>query len=257
MTRRLSLVFVLCAVAASVLYFGGQRNTDVAVINAQAVPVDAQLQTFVVTFDVQNDGDAQTLTGLSSPSAGMVRVMNPDYGDAPIVIPASSTGAFAMDGAHVMLMNLDKPLAPGASVPLSVIFDAAGEVTTRVMHIRDNVDIGGMDHDMTQGMQVDPSPVITLSAPDGISADGGAIAIAVENFTFTRVADDAPHVAGEGHGHIYLNGLKLGRLYDTTYTLGALPTGRYELAVGLNTNTHKPYMNGDVAVRSVLAFEIP
>ena len=53
---------------------------------------------------------------------------------------------------------------------------------------------------------------------------------------------DGDHVAGTGHGHIYLNGLKLGRLYSSSAEIGPLPSGVHVVRVTLNTNNHKAYV---------------
>tara|TARA_R110002074_G_scaffold3594_5_gene18769 strand:+ start:5876 stop:6148 length:273 start_codon:yes stop_codon:yes gene_type:complete len=60
-----------------------------------------------------------------------------------------------------------------------------------------------------------------------------------QNFTFIRAEDGAAHVPNQGHAHVYLNGLKLGRLYAETFELGALSPGKYKLSVALNSNDHK------------------
>ena len=64
-----------------------------------------------------------------------------------------------------------------------------------------------------------------------------------ENFQFTPTTPDSTHVMGQGHAHLYLNGMKLQRMYGSTATIGALPAGRYHIAVSLNTNDHRTYMS--------------
>ncbi|MEC8197159.1 MAG: hypothetical protein VX228_12815, partial [Pseudomonadota bacterium] len=68
------------------------------------------------------------------------------------------------------------------------------------------------------------------------------------DFEFTPDLVDGPHVPGTGHGHIYINGLKLGRLYSPTTTIGNLPPGQHEIRVTLSTNDHRAYVVNDIPV---------
>ncbi|MEP3394134.1 MAG: copper chaperone PCu(A)C [Litoreibacter sp.] len=253
MNKRVLGLALLAIIVSGAFILGTDRNTDVTVLNARGIPLNDDNTRFMVTFELQNDGPAKTVTGLHSASANMVHFMNPGYGDTPLVIPANSNGIFAMDGAHVMVMGTNSAIAEGASLPLTLEFADAPEVTARVLNVGRET---GMNHDMSNGVQSEQNPTITLTALSGFSADGGEISIAVENFTFVRAENDAPHVPNHGHAHIYLNGLKLGRLYDTAFSLGPILPGAYELVVSLNSNTHQPYMNGDVPVQSALSFTI-
>jgi hypothetical protein len=56
------------------------------------------------------------------------------------------------------------------------------------------------------------------------------------------------HVPGMGHGHIYVGGMKLDRLFKSEYLIGQLPPGRHEVRVTLNTNDHRAYVVDDVPV---------
>ena len=63
------------------------------------------------------------------------------------------------------------------------------------------------------------------------------------DFTFNEDMADGPHVPGVGHAHLYLDGVKLQRLYHRDATIGALPPGSYLVRVTLNTNDHRVYMH--------------
>ena len=254
--KRLALILILVFVASGAYFSTANRNTDVTVLNARGIPLDETNTRFMVTFEIQNSGPAKTITGLRSASVGSVSIMNPGYPDIPLVIPENSSGIFAMDGAHIMIAGADDGFAEGASIPITLSFIEVADVTTRVRIVGVDTGMTGMNHGTSNGIHLDPSPEITLMALNGPNAQGADISLNVENFIFVRVADDAPHVANEGHAHIYLNGLKLGRLYDTMFTLGAIPTGTYDLLVGLNSNTHQPYMNGDTPAQDILSFNV-
>ena len=67
-----------------------------------------------------------------------------------------------------------------------------------------------------------------------------------EYSNFVDVPMGTPHVPGTGHAHLYLNGLKLGRLYVPSARIGALPPGDHMVRVTLNANDHRAYVvDGD------------
>ncbi|MEP5761278.1 MAG: copper chaperone PCu(A)C [Litoreibacter sp.] len=256
MVKRLAALALLVTIVSGAFILGINRNTDVVILNARGIPLDDGNTRFIVTFEIENNGPAKTLTGLRSASAERAHVMNPGYDGAPLVIPANSSGIFAMDGAHVMIMGTDESISEGASFPLTLEFAESPEVTTRILNAGGDTGMAGMNHNMSNGIQSEQTPKITLTATNGPSAEGAEIALDIENFAFVRAENDTAHVPNHGHAHIYLNGLKLGRLYDTKFSLGSVPTGTYELVVSLNSNTHQPYMNGETPVRDTLSFDV-
>jgi copper(I)-binding protein len=254
MMKRFSLLAVLVVIVAGAFFLNSSRKTDVALIGARATPVHGQDNLFVVTLEIQNHGAAKTLTAVHSSSATAVNVMNPSYADAKIVIPANGSGFFAMDGTHLMLMGAQSDFIEGSFLPLTLEFADYGDVKTRVLHAGDDMGMASMDHSMAEGVHTIPSPSIQLTPQNELGSEDAEIVVSAENFTFVRTADDAAHVPFEGHGHIYLNGLKLGRLYENHFTLGALPHGTYDLTVSLNSNDHQPYMENDKAIGQTLTF---
>lgn len=71
---------------------------------------------------------------------------------------------------------------------------------------------------------------------------GGAnLQIAAEGFAFAPHKAGAAHTPGEGHAHIYVNGVKVGRLYGPAFYLGKLAAGDNAVRVTLNANSHEPY----------------
>lgn len=254
--KRIAFLIALIAIMSTAFFLNAGRKSDVTVLNARAIPMAGQKNNFLVTFEVQNQGPAKTLLDVRSASADHIHVMNPGYENAAIVIPGNGSGFFAMDGAHVMLMGADADFVQGAFIPVTLIFEDYGDVTTRALNVSDATDMHNMDHDISQGIESENGPSISLIASDDINTDGGEISVDVENFIFTRVPDDAPHEPHEGHAHLYLNGLKLGRLYKADFSLGPIPSGSYDLTVTLNSNTHQPYVLNGSPIRSSFPFEV-
>jgi hypothetical protein len=73
------------------------------------------------------------------------------------------------------------------------------------------------------------------------------VRIETRHFRFAEELVDQPHQPGTGHAHLYVGGMKLGRLYGPDARINALPPGRHEVRVTLNTNDHRAYVaNGRV-----------
>ena len=62
------------------------------------------------------------------------------------------------------------------------------------------------------------------------------------------------HIAGEGHAHIYVDGVKIGRVYGQWFHLNTaslnLTSGDHTILVNLNGNDHRPYVIKGVAVEA-------
>ena len=76
---------------------------------------------------------------------------------------------------------------------------------------------------------------------------GGAnLFVETTGFAFAPRNAGDHHVPGEGHGHVYVNEVKIGRIYGNAMQLGNLASGMNEVQVTLNTNEHSGYTwNGE------------
>lgn len=63
-------------------------------------------------------------------------------------------------------------------------------------------------------------------------------------------------VPGEGHLHVYVDGIKTARLYSTDYYLGKWPEGVHEVAVVVTANDHAPYSIDGNPIKAVATFEV-
>ena len=85
-----------------------------------------------------------------------------------------------------------------------------------------------------------PAPTLSLQIhPDG--ARSRNLHLSVTGFTFDPEGVNGPHVAGHGHAHVYVNGIKQARAYGPWVQLYALPEGTHEIRVTLNANDHAQY----------------
>lgn len=95
----------------------------------------------------------------------------------------------------------------------------------------------------------DEAPSVTLSVTEDPDA-GWNVHVSTEGFTFApeRVGGEAR--PGEGHAHLYLDGVKIARLYGSWYHVpaSAVSTGDHTLTVQLNANDHTAWATGGEAV---------
>jgi copper(I)-binding protein len=251
--KRIVALVIVALFTAIAFWFAPKGQSAITLSNATAAPIDGQPGMYMVSVTIHNDGPAAILAAVTSAEADMVTVMNPDAPTATLVVPAGGSGSLAMDGAHIMLRIDPASFEQGALIPLSLQFADGTQVTTRVM----NTGPSDMQHGQTNGVAVTPAPTLSLDLPQGPCTAGFPLALRVENFTFVQADGDAVHVPNQGHAHVYLNGLKLGRLYAPTFDVGGLAPGTYRLRVSLNTNDHRPYLKGGAAVSQVVDFALP
>lgn len=88
-------------------------------------------------------------------------------------------------------------------------------------------------------VEVDPenSPTVAIRAErDALS--GWNIYLDVENFTFAPEMVNQQNAANVGHAHLYLNSVKVARLYGTAFHMSDVPNGQHTITVTLNSNDH-------------------
>jgi hypothetical protein len=96
-------------------------------------------------------------------------------------------------------------------------------------------------HEGHSVQEVDPSaiPSVALVAhPD--SGGGWNLEITTTNFRFAPEHASTHHIEGEGHLHLYVNGIKVTRVYSNWYHLRPLMPGRHQVTVELSANSHAP-----------------
>jgi copper(I)-binding protein len=83
------------------------------------------------------DGAADTLLSASSPAAGRVEIHTHTMDGGvmkmrkieKLAIPAGGSAVMRPSGDHIMLFDLKAPLKEGDLVPMTLVFEKAGEVT--------------------------------------------------------------------------------------------------------------------------------
>jgi hypothetical protein len=101
-----------------------------------------------------------------------------------------------------------------------------------------------------------PGPTVDLVVHKDAKA-GWNLELRTTDFRWApeNVSTDA--VMGEGHAHLYVDGVKVARVYGPWYYLGSLPEGEHQLRVTMNANDHSEYAVGGHVVEDDEAVVVP
>lgn len=210
----------------------------------------------VLSFTLESLVAHDQVLGVVSEDGDVKTAVNGAEAETALVVPTKGRAIFSSDGVFFDVTR-STAFEADETVVFSIETKTAGtiQMVSRVveaggMKMTDGADdtaksaMSGMDHSGHVMVPGDaPAPELQLTvAPD---ESGWSVTLEPENFEFFLPQDpDAmvPHVLGQGHAHLYLNGVKLQRLYGETATIGDLPAGVYTVRVSLNSNDHRAYM---------------
>ncbi len=173
-------------------------------------------------------------------------------------IPAGGEVILKRGGLHVMFMKMSEQMKTGEVRKVKLMFQNAGEVEVmfEVKPIsskhkemdHSKMKHGAHDHATLLSLPVGPdAPTLDFSLAKDKSS-GWNLHIITSNFRFAPQAASSPHVAGEGHAHIYVNGEKLARVYGPWFHIANLPKGETMVTITLNANNHSPLAVGEKAL---------
>ncbi|WP_224825651.1 hypothetical protein [Cognatishimia sp. MH4019] len=104
------------------------------------------------------------------------------------------------------------------------------------------------EHELMHGsidVPADTAPQLGITVEKD-AMDGWNLRIEATDFTFTPDTVNSENVANTGHAHLYLNEVKIARLYGPHFHIPDLPEGEYEVTVNLSSNDHSYYLvNGE------------
>ena len=236
---------VLAALALALVWaMGGSVGGNPAPLlsNATMVPVAGTRSDFAVFLGIENRGGPDRLTGASSAEAEEIVIAGAEAPGGP-VIPGGATPSLSSDGAFLRLNGLTGPADDGRLVPLTLHFEQAGDITTRARLVRDSSALAAHAvpdfspvYDVPTGET--PPRLGLILTPEN---DSWTVTLELRDFTLSPDTVDMAHQPGQGHAHLYLDGLKLQRMYTNQARIGALPPGRHMVKVTLNTNDHRAF----------------
>jgi hypothetical protein len=127
---------------------------------------------------------------------------------------------------------------------------------TDLPHSGGHGDQGGHRHGMLMIPAGQPVPEITVNLyPDPVA--GWNLQVQTANWEFAPAAVNTTSNLTEGHGHLYINGEKVTRIYSEWYHLPSLPPGEHVLTVGLNANGHEMLMHDGAPIEASVTVIVP
>ncbi|MCY3634645.1 MAG: hypothetical protein OXH23_03435 [bacterium] len=114
------------------------------------------------------------------------------------------------------------------------------------------------DHDHATLMEVDYEPVPTIELRTHLDpASGVNLEIITTGFTLAPERASTDPIDGEGHFHIYVDGVKLRRLYAHWAHVDLKEPGDYEIRVELSANNHATLAVNGVKLDATAVVTIP
>ena len=107
-------------------------------------------------------------------------------------------------------------------------------------------------HGKTLEMPAAGAPQVELQLYP-LSGGGYNARIVTRNFLFTPQNVDGEAVPGEGHAHLYLDGVKIARVYGEWHYLASLPDEAQTLGVALYANDHSAFAVDGMLVGDTLS----
>jgi copper(I)-binding protein len=130
---------VILTAAALISFARSEEQLVVLSAWARATPPGASVGAVYVTLENRSGAD-DALVGASTSAAGSVSIHETveENGVATmrpldaVTVPAGGALEMRPGGAHLMLMDLSKPLAEGETMPLTLTFEKAGDMAIEV-----------------------------------------------------------------------------------------------------------------------------
>lgn len=267
--RKFLAIVILLAGAIGLFVVLNNAGSTILVSESRAVQVSDKM--YAIYLNMENVGQPDTILDVVAKDAEKAFVMGVEKGRA-LAIPQSSKPSFSSDGAHIMVQLKASELRDGEFIPYTLSFKNAGAINVKAvvrspkqmksadMSMEDKD--SEMDHSMhgkdsTMEMKSGhKTPKIDISVTEGYDKNW-VVNLTTKNFEFYEPETNPPsHKMGQGHGHLYLNGLKLQRMYSKTATVGTLPPGKHIISITLNTNDHKAYSVDSLPLSASFEIEI-
>ncbi|MEO0912299.1 MAG: hypothetical protein AAFY59_04820 [Pseudomonadota bacterium] len=230
--RKALIPFILLAFIGVLAWFAVDREgrfLRVSEVHAEVVP-----EGILISARIENSGAPDVLVSAENLEAREAKIIGVTEGYEAIV-PGSGVALLASDGANLLLTGVTGPLVEGREFPLELQFKNNGLIRVKA-RLRQ-----GLARYQARGHGTERMSVALDVAE---AADGWKVSVLSEGFTFQVPVETPVHEEGFGHAHLYLNGVKLMRMYRPDAFVGRLPRGDHVFRVTLNTNTHMEYVVG-------------
>lgn len=99
-----------------------------------------------------------------------------------------------------------------------------------------------------------PNAPSVMIHPSRDAHGGWNLHLMTNNFTFTPENSGLEDKIGQGHAHLYVNGVKSARVYGNWFHV-TLPKGENRVRVTLNTNSHKEYVQNGKPIEAEITLD--
>lgn len=111
-------------------------------------------------------------------------------------------------------------------------------------------------HDEAIEVGTENAPTLDLVLVED-PAGGWNLRLDTTNFVFAPERVSTEHVAGEGHAHLYVDGIKITRIYAQWHQLPTLQPGEHTIRVDLSANDHSPLSSGGTLISDTEILVVP
>lgn len=106
-------------------------------------------------------------------------------------------------------------------------------------------------------IEVDKAVAPTVKLEVEKDAKGGYnLHLITTNYTFSPEEANKEHVDNHGHGHLYVNGVMMSRLYGEWFHIRELSHGKNQIKVTLNNNNHKEYAVDGQSIQDIVEVDV-
>ncbi len=119
-----------------------------------------------------------------------------------------------------------------------------------------NPPVHQMNHPMFELPSTAPIPTISIDLTPDPKA-GYNLHLTTTNFTFSPQNASLEHTLGQGHAHLYIDDIKITRLYSDWYHIPSLEPGEHTIKVTLNTNDHQEYSSQGQHIQATTTITTP
>ncbi|PVA11279.1 copper-binding protein [Pelagivirga sediminicola] len=161
----MSFTFRTLAATAAIAFALPAFAADIEIADPYARSASPTSKTGAAFMQILNHGEADRLVGVASPAADLVQLHTHIEGEGGVMkmvhvedgfdLPAESALSLERGGKHVMFMGLTAPLAQGDTVPITLTFEKAGDMTVDVPVDLERQPGAEMDMDMDHDMDHD------------------------------------------------------------------------------------------------------
>ncbi len=160
---------------------------------------------------------------------------------------------------HLHGYDLTAEVSPGH--PGELVFEATNAGAFGLnFHVFAAAETGDADDhhgDTAPALVASETPVSVAIAAEPDAQGGVDVFIATDGFRFAPELVDQAHTPGAGHAHIYLDGVKLGRVFEKQYHIADVAPGAHEIRVSLNTNDHGDLTFNGEKVEHTVSVTVP